>query len=146
MNRTVVIVSIPRKRLAMARCASPWLRESGNSSSKLMNTMIPATKANAKLSTNGVMNGNNTKKPILLRLVQRFLREETGQFFVNSLLSMFTKFSSFSAIRFLTSFHVAGQFLYSTLTMLCMALSMSCLFCFVIVIPVFSKIGFRCLK
>ena len=65
MNRTVVIVSMPRKRLAMARCASPWLRESGNSSSKLMKTIIPATKANAKLSTNGVMNGDNTKKPMI---------------------------------------------------------------------------------
>ena len=48
----------------IARCASPWLRESGNSSSKLMKIIIPATKANAKLSTTGVMNWNNTKKPI----------------------------------------------------------------------------------
>ena len=48
----------------IARCASPWLRERGNSSSKLMKTIIPATKANAILSTKGLMKGNRTKKPM----------------------------------------------------------------------------------
>ena len=52
------------KRLVIARCASPWLSERGNNSSKLINTIIPATKANVRLSTNGVIKGNNTKKPI----------------------------------------------------------------------------------
>ena len=64
-SRTAVIVSIPRKRLVIARCASPWLRESGNSSSKLMKTIMPATKANAMLSTKGLMKGNRTKKPMI---------------------------------------------------------------------------------
>lgn len=63
-SRIVVIVSIPMKRLAIARCVSPWPRERGNNSSKLMKTIIPATKANARLSTYGVMNGNSTKNPI----------------------------------------------------------------------------------
>ena len=63
-NKIVVIVSMPTKRLAIARCASPWLSERGNSSSKLIKTIITATKANVRLSTNGVMNGNNTKKPM----------------------------------------------------------------------------------
>ena len=59
---------------------------------------------------------------------------------------MLTKFSSSSVIRFFTSFHVVEQFLYSIPTMLWMVLSMFCLFSFRIVIPAFSKIGFRCLK
>ena len=64
MARTAVIVSMPRKRLVIARCASPWLRERGSSSSRLMNTITPATNANAMLSMKGLMNGNNTKKPM----------------------------------------------------------------------------------
>lgn len=48
----------------IARCASPWLKEIGSNSSKLMKTIMPATKAKARLSTNGVIKGNNTKKPI----------------------------------------------------------------------------------
>ena len=63
-SRTAVIVNMPMNKLVIARCASPWLSESGSSSSKLMKTMIPATNANAKLSTNGVMNGDNTKNPM----------------------------------------------------------------------------------
>ena len=55
-NRTTVIVSIPKKRLEIARCASPWLNEIGSNSSKLMKTIIPATKAKTVLSTKGVMN------------------------------------------------------------------------------------------
>jgi len=46
-------VSMPKKRLVIARCASPWLMESGSSSSKLMKTIILATNANARLITNG---------------------------------------------------------------------------------------------
>lgn len=56
---------MPRKRLAIARCASPWLKEIGSSSSKLMNTIMPATNAKAVLSTKGVMNGNRTKNPMI---------------------------------------------------------------------------------
>lgn len=54
---------IPRNRLIIARCSSPWLKESGNSSSKLMKTIIPATNARVKLSTNGVIKLNNIKNP-----------------------------------------------------------------------------------
>ena len=63
-NRTAVIVSMPRKRLVIARCASPWLRERGSSSSKLMKTIIPATNANAMLIMKGLMKGNRTKNPM----------------------------------------------------------------------------------
>jgi hypothetical protein len=67
-------------------------------------------------------------------------------YFLTFFLSSETKFSSLTIILFLTSFHTAGQFLYSIPTISWMTRSISFLFSFVISIPALAKTSLRCLK